>query len=74
MGVLTKYDQIEPIYLPQKVVIFIYLHSVYCVNTYESIAQLHPSHINTFDPTWNVGRLATIHSPSSVHLSNVAWL
>jgi hypothetical protein len=31
MGVLTKYDQIEPIYLLQSVVTFIYLHSVYSI-------------------------------------------
>jgi hypothetical protein len=29
MGVLTKYDQIEPICLPQSVVTYIYLHPVY---------------------------------------------
>jgi hypothetical protein len=29
MGVLTKYDQIEPIYLPQSVVTYISLHPVY---------------------------------------------
>jgi hypothetical protein len=29
MGVLTKYDEIEPIYLPQSVVTYIYLHAVY---------------------------------------------
>jgi hypothetical protein len=29
MGVLTKCDQIEPIYLPQSVVTYIYLHPVY---------------------------------------------
>jgi hypothetical protein len=29
MGVLTKYDQTEPIYLPQSAVTYIYLHSVY---------------------------------------------
>jgi hypothetical protein len=29
MGVLTKYDQIEPIYLSQSLVTHIYLHSVY---------------------------------------------
>jgi hypothetical protein len=28
MGLLTKY-QIEPIYLPQNVITYIYLHSVY---------------------------------------------
>jgi hypothetical protein len=30
MGVLTKYDQIEPIYLPQNIITYIYLHPVYC--------------------------------------------
>jgi hypothetical protein len=29
MGVLTKYDQIEPIYLPQCVITYIYLYPVY---------------------------------------------
>jgi hypothetical protein len=29
MGVLTKYDQIKPIYLPQGVVTYIYLHPEY---------------------------------------------
>jgi hypothetical protein len=29
MGVLTKYDQLRPIYPPQSVVTYIYLHSVY---------------------------------------------
>jgi hypothetical protein len=29
MGVLKKYDQIEPIYLPQSVVTYISLHLVY---------------------------------------------
>jgi hypothetical protein len=29
MRVLTKYDQIEPIYLPQSIVTYIYLHPVY---------------------------------------------
>jgi hypothetical protein len=29
MGVLTKYDQIEPIYLPHSVVTYIYLHPAY---------------------------------------------
>jgi hypothetical protein len=29
MGVLTKYDQTEPIYLPQSVVTYISLHLVY---------------------------------------------
>jgi hypothetical protein len=31
MGVLIKYDQIEPIYLPQRVVTYISLHTVYRV-------------------------------------------
>jgi nitrate reductase cytochrome c-type subunit len=34
MGVLTKYDQIDPIYLPQSVVTYIYLHSVHAINTH----------------------------------------
>jgi hypothetical protein len=29
IGVLTKYDQIEPVFLPQSIVICIYLHPVY---------------------------------------------
>jgi hypothetical protein len=29
MGVLTKYDKIEPIYLPQSIVTYISLHPVY---------------------------------------------
>jgi hypothetical protein len=35
MGVLTKYkyDRIEPIYLPQSVVTYIYLHPVYIHNS-----------------------------------------
>jgi hypothetical protein len=28
MGILKKYDHIEPIYLPQSVVTYIYLHPV----------------------------------------------
>jgi hypothetical protein len=28
IGVLTKYDKIEPIYLPQSIVTYIYLHPV----------------------------------------------
>jgi hypothetical protein len=34
MGVLTRYDQIEPIYLPQSVVKYISLHSVYTLTVW----------------------------------------
>jgi hypothetical protein len=33
LGVLTKYDRTEPIYLPQSVAIYIYLHPVYTLFT-----------------------------------------
>jgi hypothetical protein len=32
MGVLTKYDQTEPIYVPHSVVTYIYLHPLYVVS------------------------------------------
>jgi hypothetical protein len=37
MGVLTKYDQIELIYLPQSIVTYIYLHPVYIVTSNMSV-------------------------------------
>jgi hypothetical protein len=40
MGVITKYDQIEPIYLPQSLVTYIYLHPVYAVYFLHSVTTM----------------------------------
>jgi hypothetical protein len=58
MGVLTKYDRIEPNYLPQSVVTYIYLHPVrVCV----CVKQLtHAVTYSSFSTVRNVRHLALL--------------
>jgi hypothetical protein len=48
MGVLTKYGQIKPVYPPQSIVTYIYLHPVYYITKVNTLLRLSWALPNTF--------------------------
>jgi hypothetical protein len=53
MVVLTKYDQTEPIYLPQSVVTYISLHSVYPYCSIGKITHTPRAMLLWWSPQWH---------------------